>query len=88
MDSDNLYSMMKPVNYLCRVLGVASYSMSDIKNYDDETGFKFWKLLWPYFLIIVLMCGYVYRTGFTFLIESQLVHSNLLVPNILNISME
>lgn len=80
--------MMKPVNYLCRLLGVASYSISDIKNYDHKTGNKFWKLLWPYFLVVVLMCCYIYRTGYTFLVESQIVHRNLLFTDFLHTSIE
>ncbi|KDR24258.1 putative gustatory receptor 28b [Zootermopsis nevadensis] len=88
MDQDYLCFMMKPVNYLCRLLGIASYSISDIKNYDHKTGNKFWKLLWPYLLAIVLMCCYVYRILFTFQVESQVVHHNLLVTDFLNTSIE
>jgi hypothetical protein len=88
MDADNLYFTLKSMNCLCRILGVACYSMSDIKNYDDKGGLKFRKLLWPYFLVVVLMCGYIYRTGFMFLVEVHLVEHTMLFTDIMNTTMQ
>lgn len=88
MGEDNLYATLKPVNYLCMIFGVASYSISDIKNYDIKEGTKIWKRLWPFVLTLLLTCGYIYRTGYIFIVESHLVHHNLLVTDILTTSME
>jgi hypothetical protein len=43
-------------------------------------------MLWPYILVILLICGYVYRIWFTFVVESQLVHHNVLTLDILDSS--
>ena len=88
MDQDNLYATLKPVNYLCRILGIASYSISDIKNDYSKLGKRFWKILWPYILVVLLICGFVFRLRFIFIVESHLVHHNILVTDILNTSME
>jgi hypothetical protein len=88
MDQDNLYATLKPVNYLCRIIGVASYSISDLKDDYSKLGKRFWKVLWPYILVILLICGYVHRIWFTFIVESQLVHHNIFVLHIVNTSVE
>jgi 7tm Chemosensory receptor. len=88
MDEDNLYATLKPVNYLCRIFGVASYSISDIKNDCSKLGKRFWQIIWPFILVVLLICGYIYRIRYTFIVESNLVHHSFLVPDILNTSTE
>ena len=88
MDQDNLYATLKPVNHLCRILGIASYSISDIKNDYSKLGKRFWKILWPYILVVLLICGFVFRLRFIFIVESHHVHHNILVTDTLNMSME
>jgi hypothetical protein len=88
MDQDNLFATLKPVNYLCRILGVASYSVSDLKDDYSKLGKRFWKVLWPYILVILLICSYVYRIWFILVVELELIHHNLLIPDMLNTSME
>ena len=88
MDQDNLYATLKPVNYLCRILGIASYSISDIKNDYSKLGKRFWKVLWPYILVILLICSFVCRLRFIFIVESHLVHHSILVTDTLTTSME
>lgn len=88
MDQDNLYATLKPVNYLCRILGIASYSIGDIKNDCSKSGKRFWKIFWPYILVVLLICGFIFRLRFIFIVESRFVHHNILVPDTLNISVE
>ena len=87
MDQNSLYATLKPVNYLCRILGISSYSISDINNDYIILRKRFWKILWPYILVVLLVCGFVNRILFIFNVESHVVHHNLFVPDILDKSM-
>ena len=84
MDQDNLYVTLKPVNYLCRILGISSYSISDINNEYITIRKRFWKILWPYILVVLLICGFVNRILYLFYVEPHLVRHNVFVADTLD----